>query len=82
MQLGLNNPLGESAVPVSPANHSSASKVPALGMESSVNSSRYSSRGGMSTPSTPNSAVPNAVYVNGLPNSTTEDQLREVRDLS
>jgi|ERR1712194_845353 len=29
-------------------------------------------------PSTPSSAVPNAVYVNGLPNNTTEDDLREV----
>ena len=76
MQLGLNNPLADSAPPVSPANSSSRTGVPGLAMESSVGSSRYSSRGGTAT--TPSTAVPNAVYVNGLPNSTTEEQLREV----
>jgi len=86
LQLGLRPALADS-VPSSPA-HSAASSQSRASLPpipttaegtagtSTPVSSRYSGRG--PSAASPASAVPNAVYVNGLPNNTTEADLREV----
>lgn len=80
LQLGLRPALADS-VPSSPAHSASSSRaaLPPIATDgggAGTPSSRYSGRG--PTTASPASAVPNAVYVNGLPNNTTEADLREV----